>query len=313
VAGIVCAAAVTACSTTPPAPAPDSRSAHDSALVEQVSGRDATIHLAALQRIADDNGGNRAAPGPGYEASVDYVVRMLRQYGYQVSTPRYPVYRHRGPMLRDVVAQTSTGSQDHVVMLGAHLDSVENGPGINDNGTGVAALLEIAAKLGPSPSMRNAVRFAFWGSEEDDMQGSTHYVETLSDQQRADIQVYLNLDMLASPNVGYFVLTNDDAATQGAIVDQQLAAEGVRAENIDYDDGSDFVPFVDAGIPSVGIQAGDEQTKTRDEAATWGGTAGQVFDRCYHSACDRLSNVDAVAFDRYTNAVAGTVEYLATH
>jgi aminopeptidase S len=278
-----------------------------------VSGQDATVHLAALQRIADANDGNRAAPGAGYDASVDYVVRTLRGDGFQVTTPEYPV-SDDGPMLRDVVAQTGTGRQDHVVMLGAHLDSVPDGPGINDNGTGVAALLEIAAKLGPEPSVRNAVRFAFWGSEEDEMQGSAHYVRTLSEPQRDDIEVYLNLDMLASPNVGYFVLTGHGAgsATAGQVVDQQLRAEGVRAENADLDGGSDFVAFADAGIPSVGVQAGDEETKTRQQAADWGGTSGVHFDPCYHTACDRLANVNTLAFDRYTHAVAGVVSYFAT-
>lgn len=91
-------------------------------------------------------------------------------------------------------------------MAGAHLDSVRKGPGINDNGSGVAALLEIATQLGSSLPVRNAVRFAFWGSEEDDLRGSTHYVKTLSRGDRDDILLYVNLDMIASPNAGYFVL-----------------------------------------------------------------------------------------------------------
>jgi aminopeptidase S len=176
-------------------------------LVGDVDGAGALVHLEALQRIADQNGGNRASPGPGYEASVEYVAGVLRAAGYDVSTPTYPV-RVRGARkvdLRNVVAHTRTGDQQRVVMAGAHLDSVSDGPGINDNGSGVAALLEIATRLGGSPEVRNSVRFAFWGSEEDELNGSTYYVEMLPEGQRDDVMLYINLDMIASANAGYFL------------------------------------------------------------------------------------------------------------
>ena len=67
---------------------------------------------------------------------------------------------------RNVIAQTKTGSTTDVVMVGAHLDSVAAGPGINDNGSGVAAVLETAVQLGGSPEVNHAVRFGFWGAEE---------------------------------------------------------------------------------------------------------------------------------------------------
>jgi aminopeptidase S len=160
---------------THPAPAPEHsigpRTVLDDQLrgriLAQVTGAGAFHHLVALQRIADENGGNRACPGPGYEASVAYVADVLSALGYEVSTPGYrlPKRRRRGRVThgRNVVAQTPAGDPGRVVMAGAHLDSVRKGAGINDNGSGVAALLEIAAQLGSSPPVRNAVRFAFWG------------------------------------------------------------------------------------------------------------------------------------------------------
>src|SRR4051794_19026350 len=133
-----------------------------------VTGADVTSHLVALERIADENGGNRASPSPGYEASVEYVTWILRAAGYDVTTPVYPLpkrrRRGRRTSCRNVIAQTRTGDPRWIVMVGAHLDSVRKGPGINDNGSGVAALLEIAARLGGSPVTRSTVRFAFWGS-----------------------------------------------------------------------------------------------------------------------------------------------------
>ena len=81
---------------------------------------------------------------------------------------------------RNVIAQTKTGSTTDVVMVGAHLDSVAEGPGINDNGSGVAAVLETALQLGSSPEVNNAVRFGFWGAEELGLKGSKNYLESLT-------------------------------------------------------------------------------------------------------------------------------------
>jgi aminopeptidase S len=296
-------------------------------LIDEVSGAGAGPHLEALQRIAEENGGNRATPGPGYDASVDYVADVLREAGFEVSTPSYvfaveqPDGTDREINLRNVIAETRTGSKDRVVMAGAHLDSVPEGPGINDNGTGVAALLEIATRLGAAPAVTNAVRFGFWGAEEIDLDGSTQYVEALSRSDREKLMLYLNLDMLASPNPGYFVqggVGDGDGETGptgsaevARVLVEQLAAAGVTAEVTTFDGESDYAAFVDEGIPSGGVLAGDELPKSAPEAAQWGGHAGENFDRCYHSACDRIENVDATAMDHFTDAVAGTLAHFA--
>ncbi len=170
---IVSTLVLVGCTSTAPAPSGNSL---QNRLVADVTGAGAFTHLETLQRIADNNGGNRASPGPGYDASVDYVAGILRDAGYEVSTP---TFRVRDTNVRNVIAQTRTGDPERVVMAGAHLDSVEEGPGINDNGSGVAALLETAVRLGSSPPVTNAVRFAWWGSEETGLRGSTDYVEKL--------------------------------------------------------------------------------------------------------------------------------------
>ncbi|HVE96957.1 MAG TPA: M28 family peptidase [Pseudonocardiaceae bacterium] len=185
----------------------------------------------------------------------------------------------------------------------------------------MAALLEIAERLGGSPAVSNAVRFAWWGSEETGFDGSTDYVEELSEDDRDRIEFYLNLDMVASPNAGYLVQGREgrrssrsgpagSAAVAQVLVDQ-LAVAGVTAETIEFEGGSDYVPFIEAGIPSAGVLTGDNENKTAEQAARWGGQAGEVFDPCYHTACDRLDNVDATALDRYTDAVAGTMAHFA--
>lgn len=289
-------------------------------LSNEVSEPAAFLHLEALQRIADENGGNRASPSPGYEASVDYVVGVLRDAGYEVSTPTYPASGDQdddvGPTLRNVIAQTRGGGQGSVVMIGAHLDSVQDGPGIVDNGSGVAALLEIASRLGAATPTRNAVRFAFFGSEEEGAVGSTAYVESLSADERQQIKLYLNVDMVASPNAGYLVQggKGGDLSTAGPpgsetvsqVLVDELARTGVNAEIIEFV-GDDESAFVEARIPSGGAENGDQEEKSDDQARAWGGQAGEEFDRCYHMACDSLNNVNRVVLDHYLRALAGTV------
>jgi len=312
---IVSTIALVGCTST--SSGPPSANALQKQLVSDVTGAAAFTHLEVLQRIADSNGGNRASPGPGYDASVDYVAGILRNAGYEVSTP---TFRVRNTNVRNVIAQTRTGNPKRVVMVGAHLDSVPEGPGINDNGSGVAALLEIAVRLGGSPAVSNAVRFAWWGSEEDGLRGSTRYVEGLSEDDRDRISFYLNVDMVASPNPAYLVQGGKGhgsrsgpagSATVARVLVEQLAATGITAEVTRFEGDSDYAPFIDAGIPSGGVLSGDRQEKTAEQAERWGGQAGEVFDRCYHRACDRLDNIDSTALDHYTDALAGTVGHFA--
>jgi aminopeptidase S len=295
-------------------------------LAAEVTGAGAGVHLAALQRIADQNGGNRASPGPGYEASVRYVTAILRAAGYHVSTPVYPLPKRRrrhggGTWGQNVIAQTRTGGPTRVVMVGAHLDSVRQGPGINDNGSGVAALLQIATRLGGAPPISSAVRLAFWGSEEDDLEGSRYYVRTLSRSDLNDILLYLNLDMLASPNAGYFVQGGEGrtgaqvgprgSAQVACVLVEQLAATGVVARTVAFDDESDYAPFIKAGVPSAGLWSGDSKNKTGKQARRWGGRAGGPFDPHYHTRRDRLDRIDRTALDRFTRAAAGAVARFA--
>jgi len=314
------------CASTgaPPPSTPNGQSALQSGLVTEVTGAGAFTHLEALQRIADQDGGNRATPGPGYDASVDYVARVLREAGYQVSTPSFTFEQDGDSQgsARNVIAQTRTGNPEHVVFAGAHLDSVPEGPGINDNASGVASLLEIATRLGGSPEVTNAVRFGFWGLEEEDLNGSTAYVEALSRAERAKIALYLNVDMVASPNAGYFVQAGEESESESdsppepsavsRVLVDQLASTGVSPQLVGFDGGSDFVPFVDAQVPSVGVMTGDAGAKSPKQAELWGGRAGEVFDRCYHQRCDRVDNIDRPALDRFSDALAGSLAHFAS-
>jgi len=419
-------------------------------LAQKVTTEGVNRHLIAFQRLADRNGGNRAALTPGYDASVDYVANKLRDEGFIVSTPTFdfdimvtdaelarvdgvnyqalimsespqtPVGGVTGPLRvvpedtttgceatdfagqdftgsvalirrggctfeqkhlnafaagavavlvsnnvagplsnvtltnpgkiptggvsqadgttlagkagsaitvdmrfhtesrtqRNVIAQTKTGRTNNVVMAGAHLDSVETGPGINDNGSGSAGLLETALQLGSRPKVDNAIRFAWWGAEERGIIGSTEYVQSLTFEQQLDIALYLNFDMIGSPNAAYFIYDGDNSDGVGAgpgpfgsaqiekAFADYFAAKGVPTEGTDFSGRSDYREFIAQGIPAGGLFTGAEGIKTAAQAAKWGGTAGVAYDPCYHSACDTLGNVDRTALGRNSGALA---------
>ncbi|MFN8630456.1 MAG: M20/M25/M40 family metallo-hydrolase [Chloroflexota bacterium] len=195
---------------------------------------------------------------------------------------------------RSIIGELPGAVPGPVVMLGAHLDSVMDGPGANDNGSGVAALLAIARALaGTQP--QTTIRLAFWSGEEEGLFGSAHFVTKLSDADRASIVAYLNADMLGSPNgfAGVYDEPNSPSgsASIGALLDASLGRLGARSVPVDTGGGSDHTPFVRAGVAIGGLFSGAGEPLTAEQAATFGGTAGQPADACYHRACDTLDNV----------------------
>ena len=382
-----------------------------------------TDHLRALQRIADENGGNRSAGTGGDQASVDYVVERLRGAGWSVRTQNvsFPFYRERSAQLtvegrelrrgedfrpivysgsgrvagraraadngcessdfsgleegeiaiaergdcffrvkaqnaqrggagallvtdseggevpaatlggvgtripalivsagtgvaagdrvelavdatserrrtENVIAETGGGSGDRIVMAGAHLDSVANGPGLNDNGSGVATLLEAAEEIGPQPPGAR-VRLAFWGAEELGLLGSRRYVRSLDDRERRRIAAYLNFDMVGSPNGRPAVYSDGD---------RQLAqvlrrAAGRRLPGASTGGASDHAPFKSAGIPVNGLYTGASEE----------GRGGEPSDPCYHRSCDRLRNVNRAELAEMAAAVETALRRLS--
>ncbi|MGY0024619.1 M28 family metallopeptidase [Streptomyces sp. cg35] len=265
-------------------------------------------HLTQLQSIATANGGNRAHGRPGYKASLDYVKGKLDAAGFTTSVKQFTSGGRTG---YNLVADWPGGDTNQVVMAGAHLDSVTAGPGINDNGSGSAAVLETAlavsrAQLKPTKHLR----FGWWGAEELGMVGSRNYVSSLTTADRSKISAYLNFDMIGSPNPGYFVY--DDNAALEKVFKDFYAGLGVPTEIETEGDGrSDHAPFKNAGIPVGGLFSGADYTKTAAQAQKWGGTAGKRFDACYHSSCDTTANISDTALDRNSDAIAYAVWQLA--
>jgi Zn-dependent M28 family amino/carboxypeptidase len=217
---------------------------------------------------------------------------------------------------RSVVAELPGSEPGRVVMLGAHLDSVLDGPGINDDGSGVAALLEIARALGGTRP-RTAIRLAFWSGEELGLHGSYRYVAALPDEERRAIVAYLNVDMIASPN-GFAGVYDEAAAPSGskalrALVEAGVERAGGTSVGVDLGGGSDHRAFGEAGIATGGVYAGAADPVAPDQAATFGATAGLPADACYHQPCDDVANANLPLARLLTAALADVTVRLAAN
>lgn len=212
--------------------------------------------------------------------------------------------RTRQVPTRSILAELSGSEPGAVIMLGAHLDSVLDGPGINDDGSGVAALLEIAAALGGTRP-RATVRLAFWSGEELGLHGSYRYASALSQDDARAILVYANVDMVASPN-GFVGVYEEPGAPVGSKAAHDLLAAAVARAGgppvgVDLGGGSDHRGFADAGIATAGVFSGAPEPVTPEQAATSGAVAGQPADACYHQPCDDVANAN-VALARLLTA-----------
>lgn len=205
-------------------------------------------------------------------------------------------------MTDNIVAQTTEGDPNNCVMLGGHSDSVPAGPGINDDGSGSMTLLEIATQL-TKFSVNNCVRFAWWAAEEEGLLGSDYYASTLPEEENQKIRLFMDYDMLGSPNFAYQIYNaTNEANPTGSQELRDLYVDWYESQGLNYsfipfDGRSDYDGFIRAGIPAGGIATGAEGVKTKDEEKMYGGKAGDWYDPCYHQLCDDVSNVNMTAWE----------------
>jgi Zn-dependent M28 family amino/carboxypeptidase len=227
----------------------------------------------------------------------------------------------------NVIADTRSGDPDNVTIMGAHLDSVPEGPGINDNGSGSAFLLEVALRMAKERIRpENRVRFAWWGAEESGLVGATRYVAAISDPEFAQIAANLNFDMLASPNHAKFVYDGDFSDTAppatapvvnpgAAYIERKFVnyfdSQDLPTEPTAFDGRSDYKPFQDNGIAAGGLFSGAEVAKSAAQVEKWGGTAGLAFDPNYHQAGDDINNLDLEGFEELADGGAHVLATLA--
>ncbi|KAF2002514.1 putative leucine aminopeptidase 2 [Amniculicola lignicola CBS 123094] len=254
------------------------------------------------------------ARGLGFAAAIgggDTVTANINVYSSVIDTS----------YTNNVIATTKCGNKDTVLMLGAHSDSVIAGPGINDDGSGVIGILNIAKNLAKY-KVNNAVRFGWWSGEEEGELGSYYYLEHASAEELAGIRAYLNFDMIASPNFYHAIYDGDGSAfnktgpTGSAEIEKLFEdffkSKGENSTATAFDGRSDYAPFIEAGIPAGGTFTGAEYLKTTDEVAQFGGVAGVAYDVNYHGPGDNVANLAMGAFVLHTKAIAASVATYAT-
>jgi Zn-dependent M28 family amino/carboxypeptidase len=242
------------------------------------------------------------------------------------------VFDHK---VNNVIAETPLGDANRVVVIGAHLDSVSEGPGMNDNGSGSSSTLEIAeqfAELKLAP--KNKLRFIWFGAEEAGLLGSEHYIKSLSYVEQQHILAMLNFDMLGSSNYARFVYDGDNSTNTGIakksgpegsgyiekVFLDYFAKEQLATHPTAFDGRSDYGPFIEVGIPAGGLFSGAEGLKSVELARIYGGIAHRPFDPCYHQACDDFDHTGgdpnfALALrslDELSDAAAHAVLFMAT-
>jgi Zn-dependent M28 family amino/carboxypeptidase len=229
----------------------------------------------------------------------------------------------------NVIADLPGVNPDNVVMAGAHLDSVSGGPGINDNGSGAAALLTVALQLGDNKKYtpQNSLHFGWWGAEESGLIGSTEFIFNpdfgITDEEYFALSSYLNFDMVGSPNFIYGVYDADESTFPAPVFippgsealedlfEAFYSIEGIPYEDSEFSGRSDYQAFIDVGIPASGLFTGAEGVKTAAQTEIWGGTTGDQYDPCYHLACDTNANPSDEALDVNVDAIAYAIYNLA--
>jgi aminopeptidase Y len=241
--------------------------------------------------------------GISAEDAADYVQKLID--GEEVDASAYIDSFVQEAKTYNIIAQTRAGDPGNCVMLGGHSDSVGAGPGINDDGSGSLTLLEVATQL-TNYSVNNCVRFAWWSAEEEGLLGSDYYVAQLEEDEKGKIRLFMDYDMLASPNHAYQVYNATNAVNPvGSEELRDLYVEWYKVNGhnftfIPFDGRSDYDAFIKNGIPGGGIATGAEVIKTKEEEEMFGGQAGVAFDECYHELCDDVSNLNLNAW--VTNA-----------
>ncbi|MFI0372945.1 M28 family peptidase [Actinomadura sp. 1N219] len=238
-------------------------------------------HAQQFQTIATSNGGNRAHGRPGYRASADYVKAKLDAAGFQTTLQSFT---YQGATGWNLIADWPQGDPNQVVFLGAHLDGVPAGPGVNDNGSGSSAVLETAlavARANAKPTKR--LRFGWWGAEELGLIGSKYYVQNLPASERTKINAYLNFDMVGAKNTTTWGVYTD-SSTLSAVFTEYFRSKNLPTRGFNIGARSDHASFKSAGIQVSGIASGD--------------------DPCYHARCDDINNISSPVMGHATNAAA---------
>ncbi|KAI0000610.1 Zn-dependent exopeptidase [Xylariaceae sp. FL0662B] len=287
-----------------------------------LAGKSGAVAAVIYNYDSGDLSGTLESPTPDHVATFGLsgkeagpIVEKLKK-GEAVDAIAYIDAEVKTIQTINIIAQTVDGDPNNCVMLGAHSDSVAEGPGINDDGSGSLTLLEVATQL-TNFSVNNCVRFAWWAGEEEGLLGSDYYVEVLPEEENLKIRLFMDYDMMGSPNFAYQVYNATNAVNpSGSEQLRDLYADWYTAQGLNYtfipfDGRSDYDAFIKNGIPGGGVATGAEGVKTDEEEVMFGGKAGEWYDPCYHQLCDDVGNVNLTAWLVNTKLVAHSVATFA--
>jgi len=271
------------------------------------AGRKGAVAAIVYNYETDPVSGTLGTPSPDHIATFGLsgedaapVLNKLEK-GKHVDSIAYIDAEVNQILTVNIIAQTTDGDPDNCVMLGAHSDSVTEGPGINDDGSGSLSLLEVATQL-TKFNVSNCVRFAWWAGEEEGLLGSDYYVASLPEEENKKIRLFMDYDMMGSPNFAYQIYNATNALNpRGSEELRDLYVkwyedQGLNYTFIPFDGRSDYDGFIRNGIPGGGIATGAEGIKTEEEEKMFGGKAGDWYDPCYHQLCDDVGNVNVTAW-----------------
>ena len=271
------------------------------------AGKAGAIAAIVYNNEKDSVAGTLGTPSPNHVATFGLsgteaapIIKKLENKEY-VDAIAYIDAVVESILTVNIIAQTTEGDPDNCVMLGAHSDSVAEGPGINDDGSGTMSLLEVATQL-TKYSVNNCVRFAWWAGEEEGLLGSDYYVYSLPEEENKKIRLFMDYDMMASPNFAYQIYNATNAVNpEGSEELRDLYIDWYEEQGLNYtfipfDGRSDYDGFIRNGIPGGGIATGAEGIKTKIEEKMFGGNAGDWYDPCYHQLCDDVGNVNVTAW-----------------
>jgi hypothetical protein len=254
--------------------------------------------------------GNFLAKRPVIGVTYSLAISLAHYSGPIRLTTNTTIYT---PITKNIWCDTE-GNEENTIIIGAHLDSVAAGPGINDNGSGSSAILEILKQISAAGFKPvNRIRFAWWGAEEEGLLGSKNYMKTLSPEEHSKVAAGINLDMVGSvnyiPMVGILRSTVYPTAINGSNYITSLFENYLTGIEQPYDymnltASSDHWSFIEYGVPAGRITSGAGVIKIEKWRTLAGGMANCPTDPCYHEWCDTTENVSEYAINEFSKAAA---------
>ncbi len=250
------------------------------------------IYLAARDLFAM---GSKYITQPGNAEAIDYYVKKLRQYGYE---PELQWFEPRpGVRTANIVARLpGTRDPDLVYAVSSHFDSVERGPGSDDDTSGATALLETARVMKDHPQPAT-IEFAFFTGEEAGLLGSREYVRRAVEDGKHIVGA-LNNDMVGFAND--YRLDNTIRYSNPGIRDIQHAAAIEFSDLITYDalyyKSTDAAAYYDAYGDIVGGI----------------GSYPVLGSPYYHQTTDRLETVNQRLVAEVARTTVATIMLLAS-